>query len=108
MASSNVTSLSFNFYIKLRDCIRGEYFTAAGKCIMCAADQGYSLSLMTSPGNCVPCPTQEAYCEGGANIAPRPGYWRSSNISSDFIQCYNPSACLGWYPLTPNEYYPDG
>jgi len=51
---------------------------------------------MTSPGDCTPCPVDRADCEGGPNIGPLPGYWRSANTSSNFIRCPNPSACLGW------------
>lgn len=63
---------------------------------------------MDSPGDCIPCPTDRAYCEGGKNIGPKPGYWRRTNTSGNFIQCINKAACLGWYPLTPNEFYPLG
>lgn len=50
---------------------------------------------MTAPGSCTTCPSDKAVCYGGSNIGPRPGYWRSSNSSSDFIACLYPSACLG-------------
>jgi hypothetical protein len=51
---------------------------------------------MRAPGDCIPCPTDKAECNGGNGIGPLPGYWRSSNITSNFIKCPNPDVCLGW------------
>ena len=28
-------------------------------------------------------------------MGPLPGYWRSSNVSTDFVKCPYPQACLG-------------
>jgi len=60
---------------------------------------------MTSPGDCSPCPTAKAVCNGGTNIGPKPGYWRKSNVTSIFIPCMNYDACLG---MIPPEYDPKG
>ena len=34
-------------------------------------------------------------CMGGSNIYPLPGYWRDSNMTDNFISCFNYDACLG-------------
>ncbi|CDW79966.1 UNKNOWN [Stylonychia lemnae] len=94
----NMSSIEYDFYVNLRECIEGEYFTQVGKCIYCEANIGFSLIKMVSPGECSPCPIERAFCEGGANLGPRPGYWRRTNTSSNFIKCMNPPACLGWFP----------
>ena len=46
---------------------------------------------------CVIC-QQNSQCFGGFTVAPIPGYWRSSNLSQNFIQCPNNDACLGGSP----------
>lgn len=28
-------------------------------------------------------------------IGPKPGYWRASNTSINFLSCFNPAACFG-------------
>ena len=45
------------------------------------------------PVLCKDCP-ENAICYGLNLITPVAGYWRSSNISINFIQCPNPAACL--------------
>ena len=47
-----------------------------------------------SPTVCKACPAH-AVCYGGYQISPVPGYWRSSNSSINFIQCFNRDACRG-------------
>lgn len=36
------------------------------------------------------------YCKGGSDIGPKPGYWRSSTDTDNFIQCLFTAACLGY------------
>ena len=43
------------------------------------------------------------YCKGGSDIGPKPGYWRSSNLTDNFIACLNPAACLGYVEPTNNN-----
>ena len=50
--------------------------------------------VMNKPGECRKCPTEMALCFGGAFIGPKPGYWRKSNLTYNFIKCVRPSACL--------------
>jgi hypothetical protein len=42
---------------------------------------------MTSPGQCKDCLVDKAICNGGSNIGPKAGYWRSSNTTDNFIEC---------------------
>ncbi|CDW85824.1 UNKNOWN [Stylonychia lemnae] len=86
--------------IHLRECIEGEQFTSAGKCIECQ-DNTYSLIKMIEPSSCEICPTEKAICIGGANIGPLPGYWRKSNTTKRIEKCLFEPACLGMIP--PNQ-----
>lgn len=81
--------------VNLRECAVGEQFTSNGKCLTCTSGTTYSLTKMTSPGNCQECPTEKAVCMGGADVGPQPGYWRKSNLTSSFIKCLYEPACLG-------------
>jgi len=88
--------------MNLRECEEGEQFTSTGECDKCPAGTGFALEKMTSPGVCQPCPTDKAICDGGTKIGPKPGYWRKSNKTGVFIDCPNPSACLGMNVPTEN------
>eukprot|EP00347_Sterkiella_histriomuscorum_P005934 403354704 len=89
----NKSSLDLQLEINLRECLNGEQFTIAGKCIEC--ENSYSLLKQASPGQCYECPDIKAVCPGGSKIYPRPGFWRKSNISTTIIQCLYKPACLG-------------
>jgi len=89
----DISAIEFDFLVDLRNCSRGEKFTTLGKCIWCDASMGYSLVNMTEPGDCRACPNDKALCTGGYNIGPDPGYWRSSEYSTNFLRCPNPKAC---------------
>ncbi|TNV88247.1 hypothetical protein FGO68_gene13755 [Halteria grandinella] len=101
----DTSTIDFDFNVTLRECEIGEYFTEVGKCIKCDAAQGYSLKQMVEPGDCEACPSDKAECSGGNDIGPKPGYWRSSNTSDNFLRCPNPDVCLGW--VSP-DYNPMG
>ncbi len=34
-------------------------------------------------------------CLGGSNIGPKPGFWRISNQSYEFLPCKESQSCLG-------------
>ncbi|CDW71929.1 UNKNOWN [Stylonychia lemnae] len=89
------SNLDTNIILELRDCDIGEQFTEEGQCIKCPNQQSFSLVKMTSPGQCESCPSDKALCYGGSNVGPRPGFWRTTNSSSLFIQCLYEPACLG-------------
>jgi hypothetical protein len=82
--------------IALRTCEEGESFEANGACTQCAAPNYYSLSTMITTGNCKDCMKDRMYCKGGADIGPKPNYWRSSTSTDNFILCLYPPACLGY------------
>ena len=98
----STSSIEFDFFVELRNCQRGEYFTQVGKCIWCEPSMGYALVEMKEPGDCKPCPWDRGTCKGGNNIGPNPGYWRKNENSTNFIRCPNPDACLGWVAPTWN------
>ncbi|CDW84862.1 UNKNOWN [Stylonychia lemnae] len=103
LAKTNKNQIDLDIVIDLRDCLIGEQFTNAGKCVQC--QDGYSLAQQYEPGVCTQCPSQRAVCLGGASIGPQPGYWRKNNKSETFITCLYQYACLGM--IAPN-YNPIG
>lgn len=105
MESHSTLDAQFKLNIVLRECIIGEQFTSAGKCVECAEGTSYSLVKMSQPGNCQKCPSSKATCAGGSKIGPKSGYWRKTNSSSNFIQCLYTPACLG---MIAPDYNPIG
>eukprot|EP00347_Sterkiella_histriomuscorum_P003642 403363507 len=101
MQSIGRSDLDYQLNIILRECILGERFTTQGKCILCLKDINFLLTKQTSPGDCEDCPTQKAFCLGGAVFGPKPGYWRKSNVTSTIVQCSYQPACLGM--VEPNN-----
>ena len=89
--------------IALRSWITGEYFSSTGACIECASPDYYSLEAQTAPGSCKNWQTQKMYCKGGSNVGPKPGYWRSSLTSDNFISWLYYGACLGYVSPTNNK-----
>jgi len=81
--------------VEIRSCDSGEEFTEIGKCVACEGPNYYLLEAPSTVASCKDCPTAKATCEGGSKIYPRPGYWRSSRYSENFLACYNEEACLG-------------
>eukprot|EP00347_Sterkiella_histriomuscorum_P013257 403365409 len=64
-------------------------------CLPCQSPGSYLLEVQQSPGMCKQCDSSRQLCYGGATTGPNKGFWRSSNVSENFIECYNPNACLG-------------
>lgn len=74
----------------------------SGKCQTCEKGT-YLLYAPITSTLCKECLSSEkAVCEGGNNLYPQPGYWRSSIYSEDFIRCRNDEACLGKNPPENN------
>ena len=92
MASVNLQSIEIE--IQLRNCIFGESLSESGKCVECEKGAQYLLMAVNEITRCKECQSSVSFCMGGARIFPKPGYWRSSNISDNFIECYNSKACL--------------
>jgi predicted outer membrane repeat protein len=99
LLSKGTTSTDIEFSISLRECILGETFTDSGAWEECEEDLYYYLSTMSTPGSWKEWQTSKMYWKGGSDVGPKPGYWRSSNTSDNFISCLYSSACLGYvYP----------
>ncbi len=79
--------------IEMRTCLPGEGFLGNGECRECEPGT-FMMEAALSPANCEVC-LPRANCFGGTAIGPKPGFWRSSNSSINFISCFNPGACLG-------------
>ena len=101
LALNHKTSTDLEISVSLRTCIAGESFSVTGACVECPADTNYSLDSLSTPGDCKDCQTTKMYCKGGSDIGPKPGYWRSSNQTDNFIACLNSAACLGY--VEPNN-----
>ena len=85
-----------NFTISLRTWVAGEAFSSSGAWVTCSAGTEYSLTALSGPGGWKACQTNKMYCYGGSHIGPKPGYWRSSNKTDNFIACLYAPACLGY------------
>jgi hypothetical protein len=90
-----VPGIEFSIEFEVRQCLPGEKFTENGQCLECPANTSFSLEIMDKPGECRNCPKDKAICFGGSFIGPKPGYWRKSNVTFNFLHCVNPNACLG-------------
>eukprot|EP00347_Sterkiella_histriomuscorum_P017498 403349122 len=102
LQAENRSQISFELVMDLRFCIPGESFSSAGKCQYCEAGISFSLVQMFEPGDCIKCPTDVAICLGGNKIGPQPGFWRKTNSTDRFIECFNYDACLGMLPPENN------
>lgn len=90
--STNDYTVSFTMIV--RNCTIGEGLLESGACFRCP--QGtFLLEAPEVATPCKACPLDKAFCEGGSNIGPKPGYWRSSNTSDTFYECFTKGACLG-------------
>ena len=80
-----LTLADINVTVDVRACTRGEELSAAGKCLECQGPYQYLLEAPSETTSCLECPTSKAICEGGSNIYPLEGYWRSDKYSDNFI-----------------------
>ena len=83
--------------IVFRPCISGEGLRADGACYTCTEGTYLLIPPTVAPTDCKFCPSEKAYCTGGTNIGPRPGYWRKNNETDKFLACQIPGNCLGMY-----------
>ena len=102
LSSNSKSSTAMSFTISLRKCIAGEAFISTGACKACKTETEYSLNSLSTPGDCLPCQTKKMYWYGGSDVGPKPGYWRSTNTSDNFIACLYAPAWLG-YESTHNN-----
>ena len=82
--------------VTLDNCQVGEAFLVTGAWVGWQAGQEYLLTKHTSPGGWKQCISNKMNCFGRSDIGPKPGFWRSSNTSDNFIECLNKNACLGY------------
>lgn len=75
--------------------------TSDNRCTTCGS-AFYLYDPPETTTNCKECELN-SYCYGGSKVSPNPGYWRSSNTSSTFIECPSSKSCLGG-----NQSYPMG
>ena len=104
LTANSQTSTAMAFAIQLRTWITGESFQTSGAWVEWASPDFYSLSSLSSPADCKDCQTDRMFWNGGSDIGPRPGYWRSSNTSDDFIECLYKPACLGYESTYNNSW----
>ena len=103
LKSNSLTSSAMTVSIELRTWISGEYFSSTGACIECTSPDYYSFEMQTTPGSWKSWQTLKMYCNGGSNVGPKPGYWRSSLTSDNFISWLYYGACLGYVSPTNNK-----
>ena len=96
MRTHSLDKPEMSFAVALRTCEPGESFSTIGACVKCIKDIEYSLKQQSEPGSCKPCRNGRMFWYGGSDIGPKPGYWRSSNTSDNFIAWLNEDACLGY------------
>ena len=102
MTNLNTTDTSLSFSVSLRVCQIGEAFLDSGVWEKWTANISYSLTTMNSSGTWKTCQASKMYWYGGSDVGPKPGYWRSSNTTDNFISCLYSSAWLG--NILPNNY----
>ena len=88
--------------IALRLWTTGESFSKSGAWVKWTSPDFYSLTDQTSPGSWKFCQTQKMYCKGGSDVGPKPGYWRSSLSSDNFISWLYAGAWLGYVSPSNN------
>ena len=103
LSVNSKTSSSMAVTISLRTWNAGESFSSTGAWTEWVSPNYYSLEQQTSPGSWKGCQTSKMYCKGGSDIGPKPGYWRSSLISDNFITWLYPGACLGYVSPSNNK-----
>ena len=103
LVANSKTSTSMAVLISLRNWIAGESFSSTGACIQCKGPDYYSLATQSSPGSCKDWQKQKMYWYGGSDVGPKPGYWRSSIVSDNFIHCLYSAAWLGYVSPTNNN-----
>ena len=86
IATRNESESILNLAVSLRSCEVGEAFLITGECSTCSSGTEYSLVSFDGPSSCLECPTDKAICNGGSDIGPKAGYWRSSNTTDNFIE----------------------
>ena len=93
-APSLITLRSLKTYME--NCERGEQLSEEGYCEPC--ERGfYSNSInITGLSLCISCLDSDPFfCYGGAIRSPKAGFWRPSEMSSNFLNCPRTESCVG-------------
>ena len=87
---------TLNLKIKVRSCLIGQRLTDSLTCEDC---QMFFFSFnreFIKTTTCQPCLSIYPFnCFGGFNLTIKPGYWRSSKMSTNFLKCPILTNCLG-------------
>jgi len=93
--SDNNLTINQIIQVEFRDCDLGDaYNPTTTACVTCP-EGSYSLSDPYKNQYCTPCNDQVAFCFGGINIAPRPGFWRYNLTFDKILACPISQACAG-------------
>ncbi len=79
---------SIEININFKKCAMGEFFDGT-LCRPCQTDFYSFREDFAEVSSCTLCAGVNFYCYGGFNHTPKPGYWRASENSTNFIQCPN-------------------
>ena len=94
------------FAVEARNCTEGESYGEFLTCLPC--EKGFKLyKSQDKPGVCEPCQVEET-CYGANTTAPVAEYWRTSPTSTNYLKCFNPSACLGGNSTEPIGFCAEG
>ena len=94
---SSVPNKIFTVKVSFRNCEIGEYFDISQQqCLVCPKFFYSFEKNFSTYSSCHRClATHPFFCYGGNNISTKPGFWRVSEISGDFMSCPNRGACVG-------------
>lgn len=95
----NFIAATPNITLDVRACIEGEHYAKSLSCLPCKVKQ-FFYNAQIEPGSCNEC-NDNAVCYGMNITTPRPKYWRANSTSENYIECFNPKACLGGDELSP-------
>ena len=81
------------FTVNAQDCLIGQILTSNSTCISCGTGF-YLFEVGQADAQCKICES-DAICYGGSRTAPKPGFWRESEFTNNYIPCTYGPACLG-------------
>ena len=88
ISAKNKSSLGIG--LKMKKCVKGEYFNLENlQCLPCSPNFFSFSDEFLQASSCTNCLSQNFYCYGGFNITPKAGFWRRGYHSTNFIRCVN-------------------
>ena len=89
-------SKPIQIYIYFRQCLMGERLTEDFNCVECSPNFYSFIRIFDNPTElCKSCENEVFNCYGGNRLTPKPGFWRISAESDNFLKCPNSDSCLG-------------